>query len=125
MIFETFNAGEPASGPLSRAAKAGNYVFIAGTVGTRQDGSIADDITEQTKQTLENIGAQLTAAGLTFSHVVKVTIYLTSPDGYGPMNEVYSRFFQEPYPARETVCTPLIFPEHLIEISAIAYSARG
>lgn len=125
MSFEVFSAGERPLGPLSKAVKAGGFVFIAGTVGTRADGSLATTIEEQTEQTLENVRAQLEAAGVAMKDVVKVTVYVTEPEQYGAMNEVYKGFFSEPYPARETVCTRLIFPTHLIEMSAVAVVPGG
>lgn len=108
-------------GLLSRAMGAGEYVFVSGTVGLREDGSIASTTGEQTAQTLENVRLHLQAAGLELDDVVDVTIYLVRAADFGAMNKVYAEYFSEPYPARATVRCDLIHSEHLVEISAIAY----
>jgi 2-iminobutanoate/2-iminopropanoate deaminase len=119
---EVFDAGTtPPLGPLSRAVGAGDYVFVSGTIGTRDDGSLPPTIESQTEQTLENIASHLAKAGLSLADVVEVTVYLPDAGHYSAMNGVYERFFDEPCPARATVCCPLVHSDHLIEISAVAY----
>lgn len=61
-------------------------------------------IEEQTHQVMKNLKVILEAAGVTFSDVVKTTIYLTDMSVYAKVNEVYGSYFIEPFPARETVC---------------------
>lgn len=118
---QAFDGGTTAAlGPLSRAMEIDGWVFVAGTVGTFEDGSLPGGVGEQTAQTLENIAAHLGAAGLSPADVVSTTIYLTDRAAYGAMNEAYERFFSKPYPARATVVCDLVHEEHLVEISAIA-----
>lgn len=119
---QSFDGGTtPPLGPLSRAVGAGDLVFVSGTVGTRADGSLPATVGEQTTQTLHNIADHLAAAGLTLDHVVDVTIYLVRPEDYAEANAAYEPFFQDPRPARATVCAGMVHPEHLVEISAIAH----
>lgn len=108
-------------GLLSRAMGAGDYVFVSGTVGMREDGGIASTTGEQTAQTIENVRMHLRAAGLDLDDVVDVTVYLVCASDFGEMNKVYAQYFSEPYPARATVRCDLVHSEHLVEISAIAY----
>ena len=110
--------------PLSRAIGAGEFVFVSGTIGLRDDGYLADTTIGQTAQALDNISAHLSAAGLTMDDVVTVTVYLARPEDFEDMNQVYRRYFSHPEPTRTTVCPRLVFPEHLVEIAAIAYRRR-
>lgn len=123
---QAFDGGTAvALGPLSRAMGVDDWVFVAGTIGTREDGSLPGSVAAQTAQTLENIAAHLRAAGLTMADVVSTTIYLPDPSEYGAMNEVYARWFEPPYPARATVCCRLVHDDHLVEISAVARRGAG
>lgn len=123
---QAFDGGTtPSLGPLSRALGVDDLVFVAGTIGTFDDGSLPDTVEEQTAQTLENIRSHLEAAGLTLADVVSTTIYLPDRTKYRAMNEVYERYFDAPYPARATVCCELVHEEHLIEISAVARRGAG
>ena len=63
---------------------------------------------EQAAQTFENIKAIVESAGATLQDVVKVNVYLADLNNFAKMNEVYKRYFQEPYPARATVGTQLL-----------------
>lgn len=118
---QAFDGGKTATlGPLSRAMEIDGWVFVAGTVGTFDDGTLPPGVDAQTAQTLENISAHLSAAGLSLADVVSTTIYLTDRSQYGAMNDVYKRYFSEPYPARATVVCDLVHEEHLVEISAVA-----
>ncbi len=69
---------------------------------------------------LENIGALLAAAGLTHADVVRTTVFLADMNDFTAMNEAYSRFFTEPYPARSTVQAARLPRDARIEIDAIA-----
>lgn len=111
----------PTLGPLSRAIGVGDLVFVAGTVGTRPDGTLPATVGEQTAQTLKNIAGHLAVAGLTMDHVVDVTVYLVNPDDYGEMNTAYAEFFNDPKPARAALCAGMVHAEFLVEISAIAH----
>ena len=118
---QAFDGGKTAAlGPLSRAMEIDGWVFLAGTVGTFEDGSLPPDVGGQTAQTLENIAAHLGAGGLSLADVVSTTIYLTDRSQYGELNEAYKRYFEEPYPARATVVCDLVHEEHLVEIQAVA-----
>lgn len=118
---QAFDGGRTAAlGPLSRALEIDGWVFVAGTVGTYDDGTLSPDVGAQTAQTLENIAAHLKEAGLALADVISTTIYLRDRGQYGEMNDAYKRYFSEPFPARATVVCDLVHQEHLVEISAVA-----
>jgi 2-iminobutanoate/2-iminopropanoate deaminase len=121
-------SGTPkAIGPYSAALRVGDLLFVSGQVpvdpGT--GAMVEGDIASQTRQVLQNIGALLGAAGLTFADVARTTVFLADMDDFAAMNEAYRAFFTEPYPARSTVQAARLPRDARIEIDAIAsYAAR-
>jgi 2-iminobutanoate/2-iminopropanoate deaminase len=109
-------------GPYSPALRSGSLLFVSGQVpmdpatGTLVEG----DISAQSHRALENVGLLLEAAGLSFSHVVRTTVFLADMDDFKAMNDVYATFFNEPYPARSTVQAARLPRDAQIEIDAIA-----
>ena len=69
---------------------------------------------------LANIGALLAAAGLTYRHVVRTTVFLADMNDFTAMNDAYAKYFAEPYPARSTVQAARLPRDARIEIDAIA-----
>lgn len=108
--------------PYTPAVEAGGFIFISGQIasvgGTRQ--LRTTNISEETQQVMENIGAVLQGAGLGFEHLVKCTVYITNLQYYAEMSRVYSTFFQGDPPARETVGVKELPRGVNLEISAIA-----
>ena len=92
-------------GPYSAAIESGDHVFISGQIPLdAATGKLVDgDISAQARQSMENLKALLEAAGLTFAHVVKTTIFLTTMSDFAAVNEVYKAYVNEPYPARSTI----------------------
>jgi 2-iminobutanoate/2-iminopropanoate deaminase len=108
--------------PYSPAVEAGNLVFLSGQIALIGDtGQIrSESIAAETTQVMENIGLLLKAAGLDFGHLVKCTIFLSSMDHYGAVNEVYGTYFKEAPPAREAVAVAGLPRGVNVEISGIA-----
>lgn len=115
-------AGAPkAVGPYSHAVIAGHFVYTAGQAGLNPENrQMAEGIEAQTRQTLKNIEAILTAAGSSLSRVVKTTVFLADMDDFQAMNRVYAEFFPENPPARTTVQAARIPLDALVEIEAVA-----
>jgi 2-iminobutanoate/2-iminopropanoate deaminase len=110
-----------AVGPYSQAIRAGGLLFIAGQIPLDAAGQMsAGDIVSQAQRVLDNIGAILTAAGLSFSDVVRTTVYLADMNDLPAMNHVYGTYFSEPYPARSTVQVARLPRDVRIEIEATA-----
>ena len=88
----------------------------------RPDGSIENgDATQQTEVTLADLQATLKAAGADLKDVALVQIYLTSLKQKPAVDEVYTRFFEEPYPVRACIAvSELPTPGTVIEIVATA-----
>lgn len=111
-----------AIGPYSPAIKIGNFLFISGQIGIDpKTGNLKETLEEQTEQALKNLEEILKSAGLSLDNVVKTTIFLINMDDFQKVNEIYSKFFKEPYPARSTIAVKSLPRNALIEIEAIAY----
>lgn len=111
-----------AIGPYSQAIKANGFLFISGQLpADKGNGNIvAGGIEAQTQQSLENIKAILLAAGSSFSNVVKTTVYLKDMNDFSEMNEVYSAYFSQQYPARVCVQAAKLPKDAMVEIEVIA-----
>jgi 2-iminobutanoate/2-iminopropanoate deaminase len=112
-----------AIGPYSQAVKTpAGMVFLSGQIpldpATGQ--LVSGDIRAQTGRVMQNLGAVLGAAGLTFSHVVKTTVYLVDLADFASVNEVYGEHFAEAPPARATVQVAALPKGARVEIDAVA-----
>lgn len=93
-----------AIGPYSQAVDAGDFIYTSGQLGLNpQTGEFGADVQEQTRLSLSNVKAILEAAGTSMDKIVKTTVFLKDMNDFVPVNEVYSTFFEEPYPARSAV----------------------
>jgi len=115
------NAAKPI-GPYSPGIRAGNLLFLSGQVGfDPSTGTLVDGgITAQTEQVMRNIGTLLAAAGATFAHVVRTTVFLADMDEFAAMNAVYTRHVVDPPPARSTVQVAALPRNARVEIDVIA-----
>jgi 2-iminobutanoate/2-iminopropanoate deaminase len=120
-IINTSNAPAPI-GPYSQAVQVDNMLFISGQVALRPGTSeLANaDITEETHQVMKNLKSILSEAGMDFNAVVKTTIFLSDMELFGQVNEVYGKYFDESFPARETVAVKGLPKNANVEISMIA-----
>ena len=111
-----------AIGPYSAAVESGDLIFVSGQIplDSATGKLVGGDIAAQTKQSLENLKTILTAAGLTFAHVVKTTIFLASMDDFATVNRVYGERFPFDPPARSTVQAARLPRDVKVEIDAIA-----
>ncbi len=109
-----------AIGPYSPAVKVGNLLFISGQIGLDKDGNMKETLKEQTEQVLKNLMEILKSAGASEKNVVKTTIYITDMSHFPIVNEIYAKYFSEPYPARATVAVKELPKGALVEIEAIA-----
>ncbi len=128
MIERITPPGVPAPrGPYSSAVRAGDFIFVSGTVPVdpKTNEWSFGDIQHETRLTLENIRQILAGAGATMADVVKVSVFLSDGRDFAPMNEVYSEFFSDNKPARTTVECKFAAPELKVEIDCVAYKPRA
>lgn len=120
-IIQTKDAPAPI-GPYSQAVLAGNLLFISGQVGINpKTGTVeATDVSAETHQVMHNIKAILAEAEIDFSRVVKTTIFLSDMSLFSAVNEVYAKYFNGDFPARETVAVKGLPRNVNVEISMTA-----
>ncbi|AKG37218.1 RidA family protein [Paenibacillus durus] len=110
-----------AIGPYSQAIIAGNWVYTSGQLGLDPaTGELAGDVQAQARQSLANVQAILEEAGASLDLVVKTTVFLKDMNDFAAVNEVYSSFFKEPYPARSAVEVARLPKDGLVEIEVVA-----
>jgi enamine deaminase RidA (YjgF/YER057c/UK114 family) len=111
----------------SPAVRAGNFLFIAGEVGFRPDGSIPDSVAEQTKFALERTTEILRLQGLTMADLVEVVSYhvnlRNTVDEFLP---VKARYTAPPFPTWSIIgVEALAHPQLKIEIRSVAVFPEG
>ena len=118
----TTKAAPHAIGPYSQAIKSGKLVFCSGQIpiDPRTGEIFAPSIKGQTHQVMQNLKEVLAAAELTFTQVLKTTIYLTNLDDFGVVNEIYAEYVNAPAPARACVQVAALPKKAKIEIECIA-----
>ena len=109
-------------GAYSPALRAGQLLFMSGQIpmdpATGQ--LVTGDVAVHARRAMDNLGALLKAAGLSFAHVVRTTVFLADMNDFAAVNEVYASYFSDPRPARVTVQATRFPRDARIEIDAIA-----
>ena len=121
-IITTLNAPAPI-GPYNQAVKVGNTLYISGQIPLIPTSMelLSGTIKEETQLVMDHLQAILEAAGMTFGHVVKSTIFLDDMNNFGEVNQLYGTYFDnDTAPARETVAVKTLPKSVRIEISMIA-----
>ncbi len=110
-------------GPYSHAIAVGDLLFVSGQLGLDpQTGELAGDGVEaQTRQVLDNIEKILKLAGMDWSCVVKVEIYLKNLDDFATVNHLYGKRLSPFKPARQTMEVSRLPLDVKVEISCIAH----
>ena len=121
IIIKTANAPEPI-GPYNQAVLAGDTLYISGQICIDPNtGELKKrDIQDETHQAMQNLRSILVAAGMGFNHVVKTTIFITDMHQFSEIYEVYGKYFDGDFPARETVQVSALPKFVNVEISMIA-----
>jgi 2-iminobutanoate/2-iminopropanoate deaminase len=108
--------------PFSPALKVHQLVFVSGQASVDEQGKIVSDNFEgEVRRSFENARKILAAAGLDFSHVVQVRNYVARQEDLATFNQLYTDYFQPPYPARTTLigCLGTLLK---FEVDLIAYA---
>lgn len=127
MMKETVNAkNAPAAvGPYVHAVKAGEFVFTSGQLGIDPaTGEMPEGVKAQAHLSLKNLGAVLEAAHLSYSDVVKTTVFLDDMNDFAAINEIYAEYFSGEAPARSCVEVAKLPKGGLIEIEAVAVKGK-
>ena len=116
------NNAPAASGPYSQAIEVNGFIFASGQIpiDPATGEFVKGGIKEQTRQSLLNAKSILIAAGTDLNHVVKTTVFLSDMANFTAMNEVYSTFFEQPFPARSAVAVKDLPKGALVEVEVLA-----
>ena len=118
-----FSPDAPAAiGPYSQAVEVNGTIYVSGQIALSVFESGAS-IEEETDQVMKNLGHILKAAGCTYDHVVKCSIFVKDMNNFAKINQVYGAYFPENPPARETVEVARLPKDVRVEISCIAYKS--
>ena len=111
-----------AIGPYSQGIRAGGLLFVSGQIplDPATGVMVVGDIADQTRRVFQNLGEILNAAGASFDHVVRTTVYLADLGDFAAMNEVYGTYFSSPAPARSTIQAAALPKNARVEIDVIA-----
>ena len=109
-----------AIGPYSQAIEVNGMVYTSGIIPVDPaTGNIPEGSVAQAEQAFLNMKNLLEAAGTDISQVVKTTVFIKEMNDFGKINEIYAKFFKEPFPARSCVEVARLPKDVLLEIEAI------
>ena len=116
------NNAPAAIGPYSQAIEVNGFIFASGQIpiDPATGDFVKGGIKEQTRQSLLNAKSILIAAGTDLNRVVKTTVFLSDMANFTAMNEVYSTFFEQPFPARSAVAVKDLPKGALVEVEVLA-----
>lgn len=122
-IVKSINAPAPI-GPYSQAVFANNTLYVSGQIALDPSNGnlVTGNITDETNQVMANLESILMAANMTFSNVVKCTIFVKDLNDFSAINDAYGKFFKHDPPARETIEICRLPKDVNVEISCIAVS---
>uniref|UniRef100_A0A1B6JU46 Uncharacterized protein n=1 Tax=Homalodisca liturata TaxID=320908 RepID=A0A1B6JU46_9HEMI len=111
-------------GPYSQAVQAGQTVYVSGVLGLNCETMklVEGGAVKEAEQALQNLGHILTAADSDYSKVVKNTVFLDNIEDFAAVNEVYKKYFKEPFPARSCFQVAKLPLGAKVEIETIALS---
>ena len=120
-VINTKNAPAPI-GPYNQAIIVNGAMYISGQICIEPStGNLKNrDIQDETHQVMQNLKSILAEAGMSFSNVVKTTIFITDMNQFSEINEIYGKYFTGDFPARETVQVSALPKFVNVEISMIA-----
>ena len=122
----TTDKAPSAIGPYSQGVVSNGFIFTAGQIPLDPvAGKIVEGgIVEQTNRVMQNLEEVLRAAGATWADVVKTTVYLHDLSHFPTVNEVYGKWLGDARPARSTVQVTALPRGAMVEIDAIATTAK-
>ena len=110
---------------LSRAIRAGDFVFLTGQIPMRNGAPMTDgSIQEQTRVVLDDITETLATADCTREDVVKAMVWLRDRTDFPGFNEIYGEYFPVEPPTRSAVVSDLLVDAR-VEVEVVAYRPLG
>lgn len=110
-----------AIGPYSQAQIVNGLVYTSGQIGIDPAvGTLVEGLEAQTNQVFKNLSKLLKAAGSDMSKVIKTTVFIKDMNDFGKVNEIYAKYFTEPFPARSCVEIARLPKDALVECEVIA-----
>lgn len=111
-----------AIGPYSQAIEVNGMVYTSGVIPINPATGelVGGNADKQAEQALDNLKNLLEAAGTSMDNVVKTVVFIKNMEDFGSINEVYGKYFPEPYPARSCVEVARLPKDVAIEIEAVA-----
>ena len=107
--------------PFSPGVLVGNTLYISGLQGTDpRTHQLPTEFGQELKNCLDNVGAVLKDAGMDYSNVVSVQIFLQDMSDFKEVNSAYTKSFKPPFPARTTVQVAKLSLGARIEIAVVA-----
>ncbi|XP_014243122.1 rutC family protein UK114 [Cimex lectularius] len=128
-LFRTVIASSKAPkpiGPYSQAVKVGNTVYVSGCLGVEPTTMqlVSGGPAEEAKKALDNLKEVLSCADSSLGNVVKATVFLDDLNNFSTVNEVYKKYFAEPFPARSCFQVAKLPMGAKVEIEVVAISGR-
>lgn len=109
---------------LSRAVRAGDFVFLTGQIPMRGGAPLTKgSIEEQTRAVLDDIQATLAEARCGLSDVVKAMVWLRDRADFPSFDSVYGEYFPIEPPARSAVVSDLLV-DCRVEVEVVAYKPQ-
>ena len=99
------NKAPEALGPYSQAIQWGDIVFISGQIPLIPSSGDLNNSTfhDQAIQVIDNLEVICIEAGGSLDNILKLTIFLTDLAKFDEVNQIMSKRFSEPFPARATI----------------------
>uniref|UniRef100_UPI004024D94C RidA family protein n=1 Tax=Lachnospira sp. TaxID=2049031 RepID=UPI004024D94C len=111
-----------AIGPYSQAIEINGMVYTSGVIPVDPaTGVVAEGVEAQAEQAFKNICNLVEASGSKVENIIKTTVFIKEMNDFGKINEIYKKYFKEPFPARSCVEVARLPKDVLLEIEAIAY----
>jgi 2-iminobutanoate/2-iminopropanoate deaminase len=118
--MNTVEKASPPAVPISKALASNGLLFISGQIGSAGGQLVSNSFEDEVKQVFRNIETILDEHGLTFSHIVSVTVYLTDMRYFDELNAVYQTYFVERYPTRTCIAVAGLPKQARVELTTIA-----
>ena len=111
-----------AIGPYSQAIEINGMVYTSGAIPVNPStGEIPEGVEAQANQAFSNLCALVEESGSKVENIVKTTVFIKEMNDFGKINEIYKKYFKEPFPARSCVEVARLPKDVLLEVEAIAW----